>query len=321
MTHMGLKCSLLYQELTQAELAAIVKKHFQTEDFAYTLLEGGMFNTTYRLNVGGEKFVLRMGPVNRHLLVPFERSLMQGEVAFYRQCRAANLPVSDVFALDTQREIVDRDYMIVRFVENIGMFTLEEGSDAWNTAMENVGRFTARMHAITGDCFARTSDAVAGRGYATWRAFIFSELEAIFSCYRKVDQYTAEELNVIEQAFVRHAALLDEITVPRLTHVDIWHGNVLLKNDGSGEIAAIIDGDRSLWGDVDFDLQKLWTNNAHFLRGYGEKQIITPQREIRRQLYRLLMYLIDGYVWTYEYQMPENGQHCHDQALKLAASL
>ena len=318
---MGLKCSLLYQELTPDELAAIVQKHFQTADFSYMLLEGGMFNTTYRLDVSENRYVLRMGPVNRHLLVPFEHNLMQGEASFYAHCRAAGLPVSQVVAIDTQRDIIDRDYMIVRFVESIGMFELERDGAAWNAAMENVGRFAARMHRITGTCFARTGDAAQGRGYATWRECIFNELESILACHARYTQYTAADCAAIRQAFEKHAPLLDEITVPRLTHVDIWDGNVLVKLDGSGEIAAVIDGDRSIWGDVDFDLQKLWTNNPYFLRGYGDVQPITPQRQIRRALYRLLMYLIDGYVWTYEYQMPENGQRCHDCAIELAKSL
>lgn len=318
---MGLKSSLLYQELTQDELTAIVQRNFSTDRFAAKLLDGGMFNTTYRIDVGGSSFVLRMGPVNRHLLLPFERNLMIGEAEFYRRCREVGLPVSEIVALDTRRDITDRDYMIVRFVENIGMFQLPEGGSDWNAVMENVGRFTARMHQIEGARFARLSDAAEGRGYDRWSDFILSELNSVSRAYESSDQYTPDELAEIRDAFHRFVPLLDEITVPHLLHVDIWHGNVLVKPDGSNQIAAVIDGDRAIWGDVDFDLQKEWLHNPEFERGYGQPQIITPQREIRRKLYRILMHMIDGYVWKHEYMMPENSQFCHDLAMKLIRTL
>lgn len=314
---MGLKSSLLYLELTPQELAAIVCEHFGTDRFEAKLLDGGMFNTTYRIDVNNSAYVLRMGPVNRHLLLPFEQNLMTGEAEFYRRCREIGLPVSEVVALDVSRKIVDRDFMIVRFIESTGMFALPEGGDDWNAVMENIGRFAAKMHGIEGPCFARLSDAVEGRGYARWSEFIFSELDAVCKAYETSDQYTPDELDRVRRVFHAHAVLLDEITSPRLNHVDIWHGNVLVRSDGSNEIAAVIDGDRALWGDVDFDLQKEWVHNPEFERGYGQPLTVSPARETRRRLYRILMHMIDGYVWKHEYRMPENGQICHDLAMQM----
>lgn len=318
---MGLKSSLLYLELTNEELASIVRRHFGAGDFEAKLLDGGMFNTTYRIDIAGEGYVLRMGPVNRHLLLPFERKLMTGEVEFYRICRETGLPVSEVVALDTKRDLVDRDYMIVRFVENVGMFQMPEGGADWNAVMENVGQFMARMHKIEGKGFARLSDAAEGRFYDRWSDFILSELDAVLHAFEQSDQYTKEEMTCIAGTFRKYIPLLDEVTVPTLLHVDVWHGNVLVKPDGSNEIAAVIDGDRSIWGDVDFDLQKEWLHNPEFERGYGDIHSITPERETRRKLYRVLMYLIDGYVWKHEYMIPENGQICHDCAMQMIKTL
>lgn len=319
---MGLKSSLLYKELTREELTSIVLKHFATDNFTAKLLDGGMFNTTYRVDVGENSYVLRMGPVNRHLILPFERTLMPGEAEFYRLCREAGLPVSEVVAMNDARDLVDRDYMIVRYVENIGMFEMEEGGADWNAVMENVGRFMARLHEITGPRFGRLADVTAGRGFEKWSDFILSELADVTRAYLEIsDQYTREELDEISAFFRSHVPLLDEVTVPRLNHIDVWHGNVLVRPDGSNEIAAVIDGDRSLWGDIDFDLDKRWLHNPEFERGYGKPLAVSPDRETRRALYHLLMYMIDGYVWKHEYQIPENSQYCHDEAIKLLNQL
>lgn len=74
--------SSLFQELTEQELKAILMESLGPGEMEPPrLLEGGLFNTTYlvsRTDPPG-KYVLRMGPVNRHLVLPYERKLMQAE--------------------------------------------------------------------------------------------------------------------------------------------------------------------------------------------------------------------------------------------------
>ena len=105
--------SKLYREASREELRLVVEKHFHTERFQYELLSGGMFNTTYLLSLpGGGKHVLRMGAVNRHLLLPFERDLMRAERYFYSLCRLRGIPVPQVEALELDQRSLGRDYMI-----------------------------------------------------------------------------------------------------------------------------------------------------------------------------------------------------------------
>ncbi|MFA7672654.1 MAG: hypothetical protein WCY62_02205, partial [Clostridia bacterium] len=63
--------SNLFQELSSNELHHIIGTYFGTgRQFDYKLLDGGLFNTTYLItfSTDGYKLVLRVGPVNRHLL-------------------------------------------------------------------------------------------------------------------------------------------------------------------------------------------------------------------------------------------------------------
>lgn len=72
--------SSLYRECSQEELAVLVAEALGTEMRSARLLTGGMFNTTYLVETEGYgKVVLRLGPVNRHLLMPFEHRLMEAE--------------------------------------------------------------------------------------------------------------------------------------------------------------------------------------------------------------------------------------------------
>lgn len=70
--------SSLYLELTEKELTDIESASLQTCVMSAKLLTGVLFNTTYLVETGNSgKVVLRAGPVNRHLLMPFEHHLME----------------------------------------------------------------------------------------------------------------------------------------------------------------------------------------------------------------------------------------------------
>ncbi len=60
--------SFLYRPLTPAELQEVCRCYLGKTPSCVQLLEGGLFNTTYCVEVAGQKTVLRLGPVNRHWL-------------------------------------------------------------------------------------------------------------------------------------------------------------------------------------------------------------------------------------------------------------
>ena len=97
--------SSLYQELTEPELIAIMASVFPSEPVqSYHLLSGGLFNTTYRVITDRHDVVLRMGPVHRELLLPYERTLMAAEVLTDRLCLENGIPASTVLHLDTSQD-------------------------------------------------------------------------------------------------------------------------------------------------------------------------------------------------------------------------
>jgi hypothetical protein len=62
--------SSLFRELTAAELCAVIASSLDTAVVESRLLSGGLFNTTYFVKTATEgDVVLRVGPINRHLLL------------------------------------------------------------------------------------------------------------------------------------------------------------------------------------------------------------------------------------------------------------
>ena len=107
--------SMLYEELRDEQAAALVEKLLGAKLKAARLLTGGLFNTTYLVETeDAGDVILRLGPVNRHLLLPYELHLMEAEVEVDRLCARHGVPASEVLACDLTKTTVDRDVMIVR---------------------------------------------------------------------------------------------------------------------------------------------------------------------------------------------------------------
>ena len=85
--------SSLYRELTDYELNMFVSEALRAKLISAHPLTGGLFNTTYLVETEEYgKTILRAGPVNRHLLMPFEHHLMEAVESVYSLCGALGIP-------------------------------------------------------------------------------------------------------------------------------------------------------------------------------------------------------------------------------------
>lgn len=73
------KTSRLFQEISREKLEEITEYYLNCPLEDGKLLFGGLFNTTYLLRTGKGEAILRLGPVNRRLLLEYERNLMEAE--------------------------------------------------------------------------------------------------------------------------------------------------------------------------------------------------------------------------------------------------
>ena len=323
--------SSLYQELTPAQLTAIVDAHFGAgRPYTARLLDGGLFNTTYRLSLRepAREVVLRMGPVHCELLLPYEENLMRAEEYVYDLFRANDIPGSNVVACDTSRELIDRDYMIVDFIESVPLSSIEDPAIAAEL-FRQTGECAARLNQIEGSGFGRLSEILRGNPSPSWAAYLIGELIQTLAALAENNLLTPEQCRLIRDAFDKNLGLLAGVTAPYLTHCDLWSGNVLVgpAPDGKYEVKAIIDPDRAVFGDQEFDFASPWMITQDFIDGYSRVIPVDPaalesqEKQRKFSLYRLLFHLNDAYALQVEYN---NAQSCAErlaEALKLAADL
>ena len=303
--------SSLYRELTDNELNKLVSKSLQTKMTSAQLLTGGLFNTTYLIEtVKYGKTVLRIGPVNRHLLMPFEHHLMEAEEYVYALCSRHGVPASHILAMDISKTLINRDFMFVRYISGHPMSEEELTPQDRARIYQDVGIATAKMHSITAPCFGRVTDVKNGKGFKLWSEALLHELHEWEKVGVSANIFTAEEHSQIQLLFERAIPYLDEIREPHLVHTDLWPGNILVSsNTESPQFAAIIDADRAIFGDPYFEFSSIrWTyGEESFWTGYGSTLLQEPADLIRRSIYTLLNRLMNAYVYLVEYNQPENA--------------
>lgn len=316
--------SKIWKSLTGEELERVIKKHFGAGKVEYRLLPGGMFNTTYLVNLvsRNRKIVLRAGPVNRELLLPFEHQLMQAEFSFYENCRRVGVPVPRVAACDTGKSLLDRDYMITEYIEAVPLSDESVSDEEKEALYEEAGSFAARINGIPGTVFGRVGDAASGKGFSAWSAFLREEVSQWAGKAAEFQVFPESELEKVQAVFRTYTEILDEIHEPKLVHADLWAGNILVSGtSGRRRLAAVIDGDRAIWGDRDFELASGWLVNPAFLKGYGEISVPDEHALLRKKLYMLLYHVIDSYVWQVEYDNMENSLSEKEKVRQLLAEL
>ena len=319
------KTSKIYKELKKEELNKIVENYFGIGiKFKERLISGGLFNTTYYIEIPEEnkKVILRVGHVNRDLLMPFELNLMKGEEYVYKLCENNKIPCSNVLLCDTEKKIINRDYMMVEYVESKALSEIKISEDIENKLYYEVGQHISKLHSITSEKFGRVYDVSEDNGFSLWSEYLIDEVSKLSNKIRKFNIFDEEQLELFKSCIYKYKEILDEVKTPHLVHGDLWAGNILVENKNNNfNIAAIIDADRAIFGDIEFEFANPWITNEHFIKGYGKELSNDTKSEIRKKIYSLLYSLIDSYVWYVEYDNNELGLENKEKSLKLVKEL
>lgn len=314
--------SLLFRAEPEQSLRQAALRYLKEEMTAAQLLSGGLFNTTYRLETKNHNVILRLGPVNRHLLLPYERNLMAAEGEILNLLKRKGIPTSDILALDCSRELFDRDVMVVACLDARCLSTVEVDKETERRLCREAGQHTALIHGMTAfhlpkvpeKPFGRYANVIVGQGGATWKEALMIELSQWRGMAEPTGIFGGSECDRIEAWFHERSGVLDSVTVPHLVHGDLWYGNILVDKDCN--LAAIIDGDRAVFGDPEFELATGWMISDSFLEGYGRGLDMSEDAVERRRLYKMLLNLEDCYILFCEYSNPEAGAELKQRILE-----
>ncbi|MEK3828221.1 MULTISPECIES: phosphotransferase family protein [Paenibacillus] len=327
----------LHSPISAEVLHALVHRHFGDHVVVkqYGLLQGGLFNTTYRIQLEHTAItdvILRLAPEgvqplqltneNRKPitecdpLFSFERTMMASEPVVYEHYRKAGIPAPEVLACDDSAQDVPRTYMFMAFIPSVQLDHASIEEKDKNHLYTQLGMYTATMHRIEGALFGWPQADGTIRGSDHWSEVLIAIADETSKKAALVGFMPGigEKITAI---FKQNKALFDQIKQPVLVHNDLWAANVLVHGKQGGmSIAAVIDGDRSMFADREYEAI-LNTDSAAFHAGYGRSLESSPEGQARRLAYRLLSSYFNAYVHQHQVDQPEDGRIFEERTLDL----
>jgi len=275
-------------------------------------MDGGHFNTLYDIQTEcpERRVVLRIAPSGQTLLRDYERTMMLAEPFIYDLIARADVPTVRVLLVDGSRSIIPYDYMIVDYIDAVSMRHPSVPVEARPQLMHEAGRYTARIHGIAGERFGWIMPDGDIRGSESW-AEVFGELLAeMCAMTREAAIFSPADTVAMLECYWSHREVFDECRSPVLVHNDIWDPNILVKEkEGTWRVEAIIDADRAMFADREFE-SVLWDEaDQNLLAGYGTPLDTSPGAVLRREFYRMQIYM--QYAWFYLLLRPTPDFQAH----------
>ncbi|GAA5070064.1 aminoglycoside phosphotransferase (APT) family kinase protein [Thermocatellispora tengchongensis] len=287
--------------LDAARLDALVRRAVGAGVVTAEELADGYANAVWRLTTDdGRRLVLKLSPPPELEQLTYERGLLRTEARVYELCAKAGVPVPELVRAGFDDPVLGGDYLVLADLDGVPWNRAGDrlSEEQQRAIRRELGGHMARFNAITGTEYGYPSGAPAG---PTWRVAFLAMVRALLADSRRygiaLPLPPAEIAAIVEGA----AGALDDVRTPSLVHFDIWPGNVFLTfGDGPPRIQAIIDHERSFWGDplADFVTPTIFgelDETDDLVTGYreaGGTVELTPSARTRLALYRAYLYLI-----------------------------
>ncbi|MBU5672318.1 phosphotransferase family protein [Paenibacillus brevis] len=296
----------LKRSLTPEELNQLTAQVFgaDSEIFKTVELKDGWFNTAYDLLLkNGLHTVLKLAPLTGEGVMRYERNMMQTEVEVLKLLQQIDsIPVPEVYFAGKDPQ--GGECFLMKFISGLPLdkAKMQLTEPEMQAVRYELGTISQRINEIEGEQFGYFA-AGGVRGPSWYEVFENMTQNLLLDARDKGIALPAHEGEICGAITVRRTSL-EEVTVPKLVHWDLWDGNVFVDK---GRVTGLIDCERALWGDplMEFYFRELAGNQEAFLRRYGKTSFSPAERE-RLELYDLYLALIMHIECTYRGYEDEN---------------
>ncbi len=289
-------------------------------------LTDGYYNSAYLLQLSDQgKWVIKISPHPSVKVMRYEKDILRAEVeVLYLVKTRMDLPVPSVINHDYTHNILESDFFIMEFVDGVPLNKIRESlTEAEAKGIdEKTGRLLRMMNSIRGDRFGYFSHPESPE--LSWHDTFEKMIRGVLQDGQEMDVSLPYSYDEVLSRTASHFHALDEVVTPQLVHWDLWDGNIFI-DTATRQITGVIDFERALWADPLMEANfGAFGMNPDFLAGYGGEMLGTKNRQKRRSIYNIYLYLImiiECYFRNYENDQQEKWarQKLMDEIELLAA--
>ncbi|MDQ0112405.1 phosphotransferase family protein [Paenibacillus harenae] len=296
-------------KVTKEQLSLLMEQTFGVAALEAEELSDGWANTAYRVELSdGKTVIVKVAPQASVKMMSYEKGLMKTEVDTLRRMKEmGGIPVPTVLAYAADDGNLGSEYFIMEKLEGTPYNKVKDSlSEAERYGIEfELGVYNRRINELVGERFGLYADSDDEQGNGgSWRETFHKLILSVLEDGRAADVALPVDYDTIEHEVAARLDCLDEVTVPRLVHWDLWDGNVFVED---GRITGIIDFERALWGDPLMEVYfGRFNHSTGFLQGYGIGELTSAEKN-RKALYSLYLDLILAIECAY--RLYEDGGH------------
>lgn len=263
----------------------------------FSRIPTGEFNTSYFVSGWPRELVLRIAPPDDAGFVFYERRMMAQEPEIHRIVRdRTSAPVPEILAFDDKRQAIDRDFLLMERLPGRTLADLGRVPESFfDRVLVQVGEYLRQIHSILADKYGYLGAHAPMPPQPDWSSAFRTMWQLMIEDVAAAGQYSDEEARYMTELLDANFENFERSVPASLLHMDIWHQNVLVDNEGT--VTGLLDFDRAVWGDPEIEfaiLDYCGFSGPAFWRGYGCERDWSPPARIRQVFY--LLYEVQKYI-------------------------
>lgn len=295
-------------KITKETISLILREYnYNLKIQSITDIEHGVANPVYIIKTQNGEMVLRV-------LNPIAGDWKpQKEKIVYDLLKKKNILVPEILKIDISKRIIPYNYIISKKLEGKPLIEVHKNMDGGDKEkiVRQLGKYSGMMHSITfnkfGDVMEQNDETIVGGAnelsdlssdinsgpYKNWKEMHWEILKSRFHYFKNTE--FEHLINPIQKYFKDNEHLIDYNITPRLLHLDLNMGNILVKDN---TITGILDVEESLVGHNEYDLMRteLHFENENLRKVFFEEYVkyvkLDDGYEKRRSFYSLSRTLV-----------------------------
>lgn len=279
------------KRLTEAEVKGLVREAFPGEQvLSMEELTEGLCNAAYLIVLdSGRKTVLKIANDNREGFLRNEADLMATELkAMTIVKKSGCVKVPDIYYSDLSKASCTSTYFFMEALDGKSYLSMKDTfSEEERQRMDaEIGKIEREIASIEGGCFGSLVDA--GKQFGHLYELVYMLISNVLDDAASKNIIIGVPREDILSLLRKDRVVFDEVKQPVLVHLDLWDGNVFVKDKN---IVGIIDWERALWGEALMD-EQFRSHNRHsaLLKGFGQEEFSATEWR-RLYWYDVFLYL------------------------------